>query len=81
MKPAGPLAEAEPPVAAGEDVAAEPLVEIVVAHQLARVRVCNGPERLAGRFVKHHPVEIFAQCRGADRLEPDRRHVLLTSVT
>ena len=75
MKAAGPLAEAELPVAAGEHVAAEALVEVVVADQLTGVRVRDGPERLAGRFVEHHPVEIFAQCRGGDRLKPDRRHV------
>src|SRR5260370_34991560 len=73
MKAAGPLAGAEAPVAAGEHVAAEALVEVVVADQLAGVRAGYGPERLAGCFVEHHPIEAFAQCRGTDRLETQRR--------
>ena len=81
-KAAGPLAGAELPVAAGEDVAAEPLVEVIVADQLAGVGVGDG-RRASGAAASLSTIQSKFSLNVAEPTgsRPIAAMSLLTSVT
>ncbi len=60
--------------AAGEQVAAQTLVEKIIARQLAQVVVAELRQCGACRGREHQRVVVFNECRRAGRPQPDRPH-------